>query len=210
MKLYLSSYRVPTPDDLFKLVGKQPQEIKVALIPNAKDYYSARPRNIKIKEVVNEFHKLGIKSKTVDLRDFDDAKELIIELDKFDLIWTMGGNTFMLRYQMKKSGFDQAIKQLLKRGKVYGGESAGAIVAGNSIKGIEFADPPEFAEEVIWEGMKLVDYFVLPHVGNGSYGSNIDEAIKLHKNDTTMIKLTDTQALVINCGKMKVVEGEKT
>lgn len=43
MKLYLSSYRIPTPEDLFKLVGEDPHDISVALIPNAMDYYAERP-----------------------------------------------------------------------------------------------------------------------------------------------------------------------
>lgn len=38
MKFYLSSYRIPTPDDFTKLIGKQPARTKLALIPNAKDY----------------------------------------------------------------------------------------------------------------------------------------------------------------------------
>lgn len=40
MRLYLSSYRIPTPGDFTKFIGKQPAQTKLALIPNAKDYFT--------------------------------------------------------------------------------------------------------------------------------------------------------------------------
>lgn len=49
MKFYLSSYHIPSPDDLFALVGKEPAETKVGLIANAKDYYATRARAYKVK-----------------------------------------------------------------------------------------------------------------------------------------------------------------
>lgn len=69
-----------------------------------------------------------------------------------------GGNTFSLRYEMKRSGFEGAIRQLLDDGIVYGGDSARALVAGLSIAGIESVDRPEFAEEIINEGLGLCSF----------------------------------------------------
>lgn len=35
VKLYLSSYRIPAPDDLVLRLGKPLEEVSVALVPNA-------------------------------------------------------------------------------------------------------------------------------------------------------------------------------
>jgi dipeptidase E len=198
MKLYLSSYRVPVPEALFELVGKNPAEIKMALIPNAKDYYAERAWNFKTNQAIEYMKHLGFIVEVVDLRKFDNAQEVKSALQDFDIVWANGGNTFNLLYEMKRSGFDKAIKELLAEGKVYGGESAGALVAGNTVKGSEYADEPEFAEKVTWDGLKLTDHFVLPHVDNTDFGDAIQKAKDEHANDPTMILLNDNQAMIVD------------
>jgi dipeptidase E len=119
----------------------------------------------------------------------------------------MGGNTFCLRYEMRRSGFEDIIKKLLENGLVYGGESAGCLVAGTNLKGVEFADPLEFAEAIIWEGLGLVPHFVLPHVGNEDLGEAIEKAREMHKDDPELITLTDQQAFLVDGSVQKVVTG---
>lgn len=60
MKLYLSSYRIPIPSDLEKLLGKPLDQTSVALIANAKDYYTERPRNVTVDELVEYMKNLGL------------------------------------------------------------------------------------------------------------------------------------------------------
>jgi dipeptidase E len=98
---------------------------------------------------------------------------------------------------MKRSGFENIIKDILESGVVYAGDSAGAVVIGNSLKGIELVDVPEFAEEIIFTGIGLVRHFILPHVNSTEIGEIINLVAELHKNDESMVKLTDTQAMVI-------------
>lgn len=181
MKLYLTSYRVPAPDELFKLIDKKPEKVKLAIIPNAKDYYSERARDFKINQTIDSFESIGIKNyQVVDLRD-ETRPHLLNKLSKFDIIWCVGGNTFCLIEAIKNSGFDKVMKQLINDGVVYGGESAGAIVAGTTLRGVEFADEPEFANKVIWEGVGLIDRIIVPHVGSQNYGNGVNELIKLHE-----------------------------
>jgi len=205
MKFYLSSYMIPTPNDLFSLVGKGPAKIKVGFITNAKDYYATRARNVKIKKIYDYLIGLGLTVNTIDLRDYNDQNKLKNDLSKFDILWVGGGNTFCLRYEMKRSGFEDVIKDVLESGVVYGGDSAGAIVAGRSLKDTELVDESEFAEEIIWDGIGLVDHFILPHVNSPELGKKIEQIAELHKNDKTIIKLTDTQALVIEDNVERIV-----
>jgi dipeptidase E len=210
MKLYLSSIDVPTPDDLSELLGMPLSEASVALLPNAKDYYSKRARDYKVGELVSTLESLGLRVDTVDLRKYNEAATLKKKLSEFNLIWAMGGNTFCLRYEMKRSGFEDVIKDLLVEGSVYGGDSAGALVAGQSIGGIESADIPQFAESIIEEGLKLVPYVVLPHIDNSEFAEAVSTVRGMHREDDNLIELKDSQAVIFNDNSHRIVEAKSS
>lgn len=208
MKLYLSSYRIPTPSDLEKLLGKPLNQTSVALIANAKDYYTERPRNFTVGNLVKYMENLGLNVYQLDLREFESADSLREKLEQYDLIWAMGGNTYMLRYEMRRSKFDKIIRGLLEDGKVYGGDSAGALAAGESIAGVELADEPSFAEKLVEEGLNLVPFVILPHVDNPEF-ANILPSFKFRHRDKNIILLKDSQAVVCNDAEYVVVESAK-
>lgn len=135
MKLYLSSTRIPAPDELSTLLGKPLNNTSVALIPNAKDCYVERARNYLVNDFAAYMKQFGFNVEVIDLRNYDDALVLQQKLASHDLIWAMGGNTFTLRFEMRRSGFEGIIRELLSRGTVYGGDSAGALVAGRFNRG---------------------------------------------------------------------------
>lgn len=207
MKLYLSSYRIPTPKDLESLLGKSLNQCSVALISNAKDYYTKRARDFTVGDLAKYMEQLGLKVDVVDLREYSDAASLKQKLADYDLIWAMGGNTYMLRYEMQRSGFDQIIKELLESGIAYGGDSAGALVAGQSIAGVESADEPAFAEEYIVDGLNLIPYVVLPHIDNPEF-TNVLPVFKEKHQDKEIIELKDSQAVVFDGEEHRIVEGQ--
>jgi len=204
MKLYLSSIQIPTPDDLAALLGRPLSQTRLALIPNAKDYFIPRARDFTVSDRVTSLRQLGLQVDVVDLRDYDDGAQLKAKLTGYDLVWAMGGNTFMLRYEMRRSGFDTIIKDLLDRGIVYGGDSAGALVAGTSIAGVEAADEPAFAAEVITDGMHLVPFVIMPHVDNPEFAEVLPVVRGRHDN---MIELKDSQAVIFDGDQQRIVEG---
>lgn len=209
MKLYLSSYRIPNSQVLISLTGKSAEGIKVALIPNAKDYYAERARNVKLQESIEYFRSLGLAGEVVDLREYRNPDELRQTLEAYDIIWAVGGNTFCLRHEMQASGFDAVIKDLLEQGIVYGGDSAGACVVGTTLKGLEGADDPAFSESVIWEGLSLVPHFILPHVDNPLFADDITEIRALYKDDPSLLELTDSQAFVVDGDKTQLITGTR-
>ena len=208
MKLYLSSIRIPTPDDLAKLLGKSLQGASVALVPNAQDYYSKRARDFKVGDLVGYMEQLGLEVEAVDLRDYNDAESLKKKLAGHDITWAMGGNTFVLRYEMRRSGFEKIIKELLEAGIVYGGDSAGALAAGLSIGGIELADEPQFAEEVIEDGLELVPFVVLPHLDNPEFADVVPIVRELHQGRNELVELKDSQAVIFDGDKHWIVEAQ--
>lgn len=206
MKLYLSSYRIPTPKDFSDLIGKKPQQTKLAVIPNAKDYYAKRARDYKIGAVLDFLKDLGYATELVDLRDYEQYT-LKIKLQNSDALWVSGGNTFCLRYEMKRSGFENIIEELLDRGLVYGGESAGAIVVGPTLKGVELADEPAFAEEELYQGLKIVENLIIPHADNLTFGAAIKDMIKKYQNNSKAVILNDDQAYIFDGAKKTISTG---
>ena len=204
MKLYLSSIGIPTPDDLAKLLGVPSLSgIPAALIPNAKDALDAPEREAIVTGFVDYMKERGLRANVVDLRGYSDPALLKETLKKYRLIWLMGGNTFVLRYELARSGFDAIIQDLLNNGVVYGGYSAGALVAGTSIAGIEAADDPSEAKELITTGMNLVPYVVMPHVDNEEFAEVMPVVRKLY---ATMIELKDFQAVIFDGDQHHIAE----
>ncbi|HEY5139081.1 MAG TPA: hypothetical protein VIJ25_07155, partial [Methylococcales bacterium] len=73
--------------------------------------------------------------------------------------------------------------------------------------GVESADVPEFAQEIIWDGLNLVSKFILPHSDNSMFHDSNIEALEYHKNNPNKVILKDSQALIID-GKEERVVGE--
>ncbi len=79
---------------------------------------------------------MGFSVTDLDLRLYvksPDVSALMQVLAQTDLLWVNGGNTFYLRWLLQASGADRLIAQAVQAGMVYGGGSAGAIVAGPTL-----------------------------------------------------------------------------
>jgi dipeptidase E len=205
MKLYLSSYRVPTPKDVEDLLGMPLSECRAIIVPNAKDYQPAQERAQKIAELKADLAHLGLKAYIADLRDFDSPEQLLNVVGKYDLFWVAGGNTYVLRYEMRRSGFDKILDELLQNKRVYGGESAGAIVAGPSLGGFDVADSPSLAPDAIWEGLGLTGKIIAPHMDNPDFQEYTAHIKQYYAEDDRVIYLNDNQAFVVNGEKQAIV-----
>ncbi len=205
MKLYLSSYRIPRPDKLVALIGKPADQTKVAIIPNAKDYYANRARAVKLRDQTDYITNLGFTAEIVDLRDYRNSESLRDKLQQFDALWLIGGNTYCLRYEIEQSGFNAIIGSLLQDGITFIGESAGACVAGTNLRGLESADNPEFAEGVIYDGLGLVNNTLSPHADNAMFAEDITNLRELYKDDPTFLELKDSEALIVNDTEQEIV-----
>src|SRR3569833_642059 len=133
MKLFLSSYRAGTHNaELLKLLGGIK---KVAFISNAKDYKSPDERQEKIKENFDFWRSISIEPTEIDLRPHFNKPGAEALLDGFEFVWMAGGNVFLLRRALKYTGLDKSLVEKVKNGElIYGGESAGAILAGPTLR----------------------------------------------------------------------------
>jgi dipeptidase E len=210
VKLYLSSYRIPVLEPLLELVDKPQRHIKTAILPNSYDYYADLARKYQINDRLLYFQAKGfVQLDIVDLRDYRKSDELYEKLSAYDVVWGSGGNTFCLRQEMRRSGFDEIIQALLENGTVYAGDSAGAVVVGSSLRGVELADKPEYTEEAIYEGIRLIDRVIVPHNDNVYFADSIQAMKALHPKQS-LLTINDNQAYVVNGGKTTFHEADQS
>jgi len=171
MRLYLASFR--TGDSFPELLRMAGPGARVGVIANAVDFIPPADRESyrrNVADPVAEFRAEGLDAYDLDLRAYFRRPEaLLAELSRTQLVWATGGNAFLLRRAMRQSGFDALAPGLVWADRlVYGGWSAGACVAGPSLRGLELMDDPAqlaegYAPELVWEGLGLVDAAIVPH-----------------------------------------------
>jgi dipeptidase E len=206
MKLYLSSYHLGEQSDrLVKLVGENK---KAAIVANARDIWF--PANIDRTEHLSSEYKdlenLGFEVGELDLREyFGEREKLISRLSEYGLLWVVGGNSFVLLRAMKYSGFNIAVPQMLNEGAlVYAGYSAGVVVATPTLNGIELMDDQYtvtdgYDDEIVWDGMNLVNYSIVPHYQSGHPESdNAEKCAKyFSENDLPYKTLRDGDVIIV-------------
>ncbi len=201
LRVYLSSFRVGDASArLLEMVGAGP----LALIPNAMDHVPEPARAESNDRAIADLTRLGIRVEEVDLRGyFGDPARLAAELSNFDGVWVRGGNTFVLRRAMRLSGFDRVIPGLIRAGFFYGGYSAGICVLAPDLHGIARVDEPELDPhgygEVIWEGLVLLPYLILPHFRSDHYESEAMEEEFEHcqRHGIPFRTLSDGEVIII-------------
>lgn len=146
MRLYLTSYRMGHDTDrLLAMVGS---DARVAVIQNALDLVSEQERRAYAARTTFRVHdwfgSRGLRVVDLDLRDyFSDPRSVGHALDAIDLLWATGGNAFLLLRAIRQSGLEVPLRHRLDENSiVYGGWSAGACVAGATLKGVHLMDEP--------------------------------------------------------------------
>ncbi len=234
MRLYLSSFRTGYhPECLISMSGLPARAVVIA---NAMDDAPTELRGDGVKREIGALGDLGVEAVELDLRDYfadgkerragqqrrDDGKrqrddgqhlrddrQLQDDLASYELAWLRGGNVFMLRYALARSGGDVALLRLLAADElVYAGYSAGACVLAPSLRGLETVDDAGavsryYGEEPIWDGLGVLDYALVPHCDSPDHPENAGLELVAERYQAAGIahrKLRDGQALVIRDG----------
>ena len=205
MRLYLSSYRLGNRRE--KLIEFS-RKGTVAIVGNALDFIADEARRKYEMDVYDpraEFLSLGIRTQDLDLRHyFGNPRGLRNAMQGCGLVWVLGGNAFLLMRALRQSGFPEVIRDLLSADEIaYGGFSAGAVVATPTLRGIDLMDEPTqladgYPEEVVWEGMGLVDFSIVPHYrSDHPEASAAEKAVAFMKANQLPYKaLSDGEVLI--------------
>ncbi len=201
------------PERLLELL---PRPGRAALvISNACDGYTPDDRAQGVERELVALQALGLEPRELDLRAcFGRPAAVAAALADAALVWTRGGNTFLLRHALAESGADAALVTLLEHDALaYGGYSAGVCVLGPSLRGLELADEPGEVQRLYgvparWDGLGLIPFAVVPHCGSPDHPeTEACERLAEHYRSQGVEhrKLRDGQAIVVNGEHTEIV-----
>ncbi|MBP9763096.1 Type 1 glutamine amidotransferase-like domain-containing protein [Patescibacteria group bacterium] len=205
MRLYLSSYKLGNQPERFAQLVRENK--RVAVIANSRDAFSDVRRGVSIQTEIEALQRIGLVGNELDLRMYIGKKEALTkELSTYGAVWILGGNAFVLRRVMADCGFDEAIKDLLKKDAfVYAGYSAAAVVLAPTLRGVEKVDPPSdvsdvLKAEILWQGLDVLPYMVVPHYKSDHPESAlIDEMVEFLEKERLPYKtIQDGQAVWVD------------
>ena len=206
--------------------------LKVAIIPTAsdpiewvaekegdqtKDYIpklvsEKKEENLKwLNSYKEAWEKKGYSVVIADLKK--DPVKLREKIESADIIDVTGGDANWLLDWVKKSKLDTYLKDVLNKGVVYVGTSAGSGLINPDI-GLTWWEPDWKSDHV---GLGIVDFVVVPHQKESDVSSNIENLTKRRDHLRTLIEfpwkiylLQDGQAIKVGGDKIEHIgEGVK-
>lgn len=125
-------------------------------------------------------------------------------MERNDIIYVSGGNTFYLLQELKRSKADELISKQIKKGKTYIGESAGAIILSPNISYIKTMDDSKAATELnTYEALNLVNFYPLPHYGNAPFEAVVDDIIAQYKDELALKPFSNAELLHVSGDNIK-------
>ena len=188
-KIVLTSCGIRNEDfkeEFYKLISKDNlYNAKLLYITTAVDGESENNRNW-----VDEEYKtiLDLGFNELNITEYKIGNQ--INVDDFDIIYMMGGNTIYLLDMIRRYNFGEVIKDFIDKGKIYIGSSAGSQIIGSTIElcSVYEANNVNMTD---FTAMGIIDKEVVPHANKK------EELIKeLNKED--LVLLYDGNGIIIN------------
>ncbi len=125
-------------------------------------------------------------------------EEITATLKKNDFIYVTGGNTFFLLQELKRTGADKLILEEIAKGKLYIGESAGAVIMSPNISYIQSMDSVKKATNLTnYDALNLVDFSILPHYNNAPFKEVTQKIVANYAGKPTMRPISNQEAIFV-------------
>ena len=201
MKLLLASNGQFLIEEGYNLLGIPKDKIRIGYITTAS-------KDVSSTEYIKT-HKQLMKDNGYSFEEIDIEDKSEDDLKKFfsnkNIIHMEGGNTFYLLKAVKKSGFEKIIKELLNKGVVYVGTSAGSSIAGPTIEFSSHVPKGIPIEEL--QALNLVPFLFKAHYTDDKK-EQYEEKIKGMKYPVKLFR--DGQGVLVEDGKYTFVgKGEE-
>ncbi|MEG2413190.1 MAG: Type 1 glutamine amidotransferase-like domain-containing protein [Clostridia bacterium] len=116
-----------------------------------------------------------------------------------DCIYVSGGNTFFLSQELKKTGADKIVVEQVNNGKLYIGESAGAIITAPNIEYARDMDSVKKAPELEnFDGLGLTDFYTLPHHINFPFKHAANKIKRKFPAILQLLSISNKEAIIVN------------
>jgi dipeptidase E len=187
--------------DIFKNFEKDLSGKTVTFIPTASKvekvvFYVAAGRKA--------LEKMGL---IIDELDISTAttSEMTSKIKNNDFIYVTGGNTFFLLQELKRSGMDKVIMEEVNSGKLYIGESAGAMIISPNIeyaKGMDSVKKAPVLEN--FDALNLVEFYTIPHYTNSPFKKSAQKIVDTYSLTLKLSPISNNQAILVNGCEIKI------
>ena len=179
------------------LIGKRVTFIPTASIVEEVTFYVSAGRK--------SLEKLGLIIDELELSTAT-AEEIEHKIKYNDFIYITGGNTFYLMQELIRTGADQLILSEVHSGKLYIGESAGAIITSSNIEYVQKMDRVEKAPLLTnYTGLSLVEFSPLPHFKSFPFTKIVDKIVSDYEKQLHLIPIRNKEAIIVANHEMKIV-----
>lgn len=228
MRLFLASQDLGNYAEVLRqMVGT---ERRALVISNARDYYGDETCiAVPVKKALANLSKIGIEAERLDLRPYFGKQQKLLELierKQVGLIFSIGGSVICLATAMHESGIDEIIKQGVFKDKfVYGGYSAGSMVAGNDLSLYQLdVKPGEEAPlhrvvDITYRlydlapykhGLELIPQYIVPHIDRADHVDVMSERVaKIEQAGVETICLDDSDVFIVDGDNIQVMKAGK-
>lgn len=191
--------------DLLKHFDKQVKGLKVAFINTASESEKGDLSWLHADRDTLLKHGFEVFDYTITGKTYEEVKN---DLSVIDVLFVAGGNTFYLLEQANKCDFKKIIQNLLSKGVIYIGSSAGSLLACPNIEPIKFLDDPNKAEELkSFDALNLVDFIIFPHWGHERFKERQLKSVEsVYSENFKVILLRDNQYIFVEDNSYKIIE----
>jgi uncharacterized peptidase lmo0363 len=182
------------------LVGKTVTFIPTAAIPDKLDFHIRYSKEL--------LAKMGLIVYELEISTASHS-DIVKKLENNEYIYVAGGNTFFLLQEMNRTGTGNLIKTQINTGKLFIGESAGAILVAPDIEYSKDTDNPLMAPNLkSYDALNIVDFNPVPHYNDASLKEAVDIVISKYGTKLPLVPFSNSQAILV-IGKEKQIVSKK-
>nr|WP_243140933.1 Type 1 glutamine amidotransferase-like domain-containing protein [Candidatus Galacturonibacter soehngenii] len=120
-------------------------------------------------------------------------------------MYVTGGNTFFLLQELKRTGADKMIVEEVNAGRLYIGESAGAMVASPNIEYAKGIDSVKKAPDLTdYCALGLVEFYPVPHFESSPFKEVVQTIIDTYSSKLNLSPISNQGAILVKNNEIKI------
>ncbi|MCX8074448.1 MAG: Type 1 glutamine amidotransferase-like domain-containing protein [Clostridia bacterium] len=167
---------------------------KIGFVPTAGETYDNPWFVVEDRQRLN---KMNYNIEDIDITNLDKTS-IKNKLNEIDALFVSGGNVFYLMQQIRKKDIVEEFINFINSDKLYIGTSAGGCICSPTLEPYKAFDNIDDAKDLLdLNGLKIIDFILLPHYGKEKYLHLYDDIINQYKDKYELVTLHDNEAIVL-------------
>lgn len=158
-----------------------------------------------IEEGKNTLSDLGYQLELLDVAE-EDKEVCYQKIKEAQTIVISGGNIFYLLQELKNKALLLPLKEQIKKGCPYIGESAGGVVLTSDVAYTRFMDDPQEGRKLDnTKALGVINFFPLPHYIEEPFIESVQEIFYLYKDKLTLVPINNCQSIIVENNQYYIV-----